>query len=181
MPTATTDPANTQTPENKINTTVTESKKDADAIIKLHARLATAAALVPVTGLDVALVTAVQIRMVKEIAAAYDVPFEEDIVKVGVSSIIGATIARLVAYGARETFNAFSQFGNLADNLTNAAISGFFTAATGEIYSMHFESGGTLASLDVSDFIDYVSEQIRSGELHPRLFSSINSGFSHLY
>ncbi|PHN04484.1 DUF697 domain-containing protein [Flavilitoribacter nigricans] len=173
--------AETQVPESEVNTVFTEAKREADSVIKLHARLATAAALVPVTGVDVALVTAVQVRMVKQIAEAYDVPFDEDAVKVGVSSIIGATIARLVAYGAREAFNAFSQFGSLADNLTNAAISGFFTAATGEIYSMHFEGGGTLATLDVSDFIDYVSEQIRSGELHPRLFSSINSGFSHLY
>lgn len=170
-----------QSIEDHVDTITAEAKNEADDIIKLHARLATAAALVPVTGLDIALVTAIQVRMVKGITEAYDVPFEEDIVKVGLSSIIGATIARLVAYGAREAFNAFSQFGTLADNLTNAAISGFFTAATGEIYSMHFENGGTLASLDISDFIDYVSEQIRSGELHPRLFASINSGFSHLY
>ena len=178
MSTATTE---SKIPEKDINTVITQAKEEADAVIKVHARLATAAAFIPLTGLDVALVTAVQIRMVKGIAEAYEVPFEEEIVKVGISSIVGATIARLVAYGAREAFNAFSQFGNLADNLTNAAISGFFTAATGEIYSMHFESGGTLETLDVSDFIDYVGEQIRSGELHPRLFSSINSGFSHLY
>lgn len=173
--------AETKIPENNINTVVTEAKKEADSVIKLHARLATVGALVPVTGIDIALVTAIQVRMVKGIAEAYDVPFEEDIVKVGISSVIGATVARLVAYGAREAFNAFSQFGGLADNLTNAAISGFFTAATGEIYSMHFEAGGTLETLDVSDFVDYASEQIRTGKLHPRLFSSINSGFSYLY
>lgn len=173
--------AETKAPENNINTVTTEAKKEADAIIKLHARLATAAAFIPVTGLDVALVTTIQVKMVKEVAEAYDVPFEEEMVKVAISSVVGATIARLVAFGAREAFNAFSQFGSLADNLTNAAISGFFTAATGEIYSMHFEGGGTLETLDISDFIDYASEQIRTGKLHPRLFSSINSGFSHLY
>lgn len=167
--------------EEQINTVQTEAKKEADSIIKLHARLATAAGMIPVTGVDIALVTAVQMRMVKQMSEAYEVPFDEDAVKVGISSVIGATIARLVAYGAREAFNAFSQFGGLADNLTNAAISGFFTAATGEIYSMHFEGGGTLADLELSDFIDYVSEQIKSGELHPQLFSSINSGFRHLY
>lgn len=167
--------------DNQINTVTTEAKKEADRIIKLHSRLATAAGLIPITGVDIALVTALQVRMVKEITQAYEVPFEEEIVKVGLSSVIGATIARLVALGAREAFNSFSQFGALADNLTNAAISGFFTAATGEIYSMHFEGGGTLADLNLSDFMDYISEQIKNGELHPRLFASINSGFSYLY
>lgn len=167
--------------ESNINTVQTEAKKEADSIIKFHARLAAAAGLVPVNGVDIALVTAVQIRMVHEICEAYEVEFNEDMVKVGLSSVVGATIARLVAYGAREAFNAFSQFGNLADNLTNAAISGFFTAAIGEIYSMHFEGGGSLADLNLSDFIDYAGEQIRTGKLHPRLFSSINSGFSYLY
>ncbi|MCB0631335.1 MAG: DUF697 domain-containing protein [Saprospiraceae bacterium] len=168
-------------PENHINGVSTEAKKDADSIIKFHARLATAAGMIPVNGVDIALVTAVQVRMVSEICKAYDVEFKEDMVKVGLTSVIGSTIARLVAYGAREAFNAFSQFGSLADNLTNAAISGFFTAATGEIYSMHFESGGSLADLDLTDFVDYASEQIKTGKLHPSLFASINSGFSYLY
>lgn len=167
--------------QDRINTVTAEAKKEADRIIKFHARLATGAGLIPVTGVDIALVTAVQVHMVKKITEAYEVPFDEEVVKVGLTSIIGATIARLVAYGAREAFNSFSQFGALADNLTNAAISGFFTAATGEIYSMHFESGGTLADLNISDFIDYAGEQIKSGELHPRIFSSINSGFGYLY
>lgn len=178
MSTATAEPAIT---DSQINTILTEAKREADAIIKQHARLATAAGLIPLTGVDIALVTTIQVRMVKKITEAYEVNFDQEIVKVGISSIIGATIARLIAFGAREAFNTFPEFGKLADSLTNAAISGFFTAATGEIYSMHFENGGSLADLEVADFIDYVSEQIRSGELHPRLFSNIHSGFSHLY
>lgn len=181
MPAHTSEAPATDIPDPLINTATTEAKQEADEVIKFHARLATAAGFIPVTGVDIALVTAVQVRMVSEICKAYEVEFEEEIVKVGLSSIIGATIARLVSYGAREAFNAFSQFGRLADNLTNAAISGFFTAATGEIYSMHFEGGGTLADLDISDFVDYAGEQIKSGKLHPRLFANINSGFSYLY
>lgn len=176
-----TDSATTAIQDPEVKTVTSLAKEEADKIIKRGAMLATGASMIPLPAIDIALVSAVQINMVKQLCEAYGVPYQEHRVRVAITSIIGATIARFVAYGAKETLDAFSQYEGMSDLLTSGAIGGFFTAATGEIYSMHFEGGGTLETLDISNFIDYVSEQIKNGELHPQQFTKLTSGFSYLY
>ncbi|MCB9039154.1 MAG: DUF697 domain-containing protein [Lewinellaceae bacterium] len=147
----------------------------ADDIIKNHVLLASAAALLPYAGLDVAVVTGVQFRMVRKLAEAYEIPFESQEVRAVLSALSFSTIARLFSDGASSLFNPNERTGNWSKGLTRAAVMGFFTGAVGKIYNMHFEQGGTLDMLDLDHFIEYAKELVRSGELNPGTIFSFGS------
>jgi uncharacterized protein (DUF697 family) len=155
-------------------------ESEIDKIIQRHALMASATGLIPVTGLDVAAVTAVQTHLVAELARTYRVSFDRQQVRTVLYALMTGVFSRVIALGARRLFNAFSHFGKWADPLTNAAAAGFFTVAAGEIYRRHFEAGGTLEDFDLNHFVDHLQHLVETGQLHPGTFSTLSSGFRHL-
>ncbi len=155
-------------------------ESEIEKIIRRHALLASATGLIPIAGLDVAAVTAVQTRLVAELARTYRVSFDRRQVRTVLYALMTGVFSRAVALGARRLFNAFSHFGKWADPLTNAAAAGFFTAAAGEIYRRHFEAGGTLDDFDLRHFVEYLQHLLETGQLHPGTFSTLSSGFRYL-
>ncbi len=151
-----------------------------DKIIRQHAFLASASGLIPWSGVDVAAVTAVQTRMVGELAGTYRIAFDRHQVRTVLYAVMTGVFSKAVAFGARQVFNSFSHFGKWAGPLTNAAAAGFFTVAAGEIYRRHFEQGGTLDDFDIARFGEYLQHLIETGQLHPGTFSTLSSGFRHL-
>lgn len=151
---------------------------EADKIIKKHALMGTAAGLIPLFGLDVAAVTSVQVMMIKKLSDLFGVPFEASQVRVAVSSFVATALSRMASGVVRKYFNTFSGFA--ATELTNAAIAGFITAATGEIYKIHFQNGGEIDSLDITDFWNYFQEEISSGKLSSNTFKEVETGFEYL-
>lgn len=151
-----------------------------DDIIRKHSLLASGAGLIPVLGLDVAATTAVQVRMVKQMAQAFDLPFNNRHQRTLLTALAGSVVSRLAAFAVREFTGSFSAFGSLAEEMTNAAVAGFFTAAMGEIYKNHFFRGGTLDDLELTDFVDHLKMQIEAGKLHPKQFAGVQSAFSFL-
>ena len=147
----------------------------ADDIIKNHVLLSSASALIPFAGLDIAAVTAIQYRMVKKLAEAYQIPFEAQEVRTVLSALSFSTIARLFSEGASSLFNPNERSGTWSKGLTRAAVMGFFTGAVGKIYGLHFERGGTIDSLDFDSFIEHAKEQVRNGELNPTTIFSFSS------
>ncbi len=146
-----------------------------DDIIKKHVLMSSGSGLIPLPGLDVAAVTAIQVHMIRELAEAYEKPFEHQKVRSVLSALTFSTIARLFSYGASTLFDPNERFGSWSESLTNAAVMGFFTGAVGMIYSMHFAEGGTLDDLGVEEFIAYTRKQVKSGELNPASIFSISS------
>ena len=155
-------------------------EEQADKVIKKHAMLATGAGLIPINGLDVAALTAVQVSMVQRLADIYTIPYEHQQIRIIVTSAIASIFSRLASYGVSEFFHPFQSMGNIADELTNAAVSGFFTVASGEIYKAHFAEGLSFDTLDFSQYFSYFKEQIEAGNISPNMFSNVSHGFSYL-
>lgn len=160
-----------------------ENSLDARAqdLIKKHALLAVGAGLIPIPGVDIGAVTAIQTRMVAKLAALYNIPFYENRVKIVLTSLAGSTLSRLIASLAHRSLNTFSSFGGAALQLTNSALTGFATVATGDVYRIHFNNGGTIEDLDVTDFIDYLQKEISEGNISLNMFSNARSGFKYLF
>lgn len=152
----------------------------ANDIIKKHALMAAGVSLIPIVGVDTAAMTAVQYRMLEEMCDLYKVPFESNKGHVVVSSFLSSIVSRMTGYVVHKYLNTFSGFGSLADNMTNAAVSGFFTAASGEIYKLHFEEGNSLETVDFSHFYNYFQGQISEGKLNTNTFSGVQSAFNYL-
>jgi uncharacterized protein (DUF697 family) len=165
----------------KSNHIVIKAKADAaNDIIKKHALMASGVSLIPIVGVDTAAMTAVQYRMLDEMCKLYDIPFDGHQGRVIISSFLSSIVSRMTGYVVHKYLNTFSGFGALADNLTNAAVSGFFTAASGEIYKLHFEEGNPLETVDFSHFYNYFQDQISEGKLNTNTFSGVQSAFNYL-
>lgn len=114
-----------------------------------------AAGLVPVPAVDVAAITAIQLKMLHTIAGEYSVPFMRDAGKSVVASLIGGIGASSIARG---TFGSLVKFipvvGPLAGAVTLPIVAGAATYAVGKIFVQHFEAGGT--------FLDFDPEKVRT-------------------
>jgi uncharacterized protein (DUF697 family) len=121
----------------------------AESIIQRNVIWALGAGIVPIPIADVVAVTAVQIKMLKELSDLYEVKFTKSIAKkiigsllsgvgsVGLGSVIGASLAKLVP-----------AVGTTLGVVAVPIFAGAFTHATGRIFLMHFESGGTFLDFD---------------------------------
>lgn len=121
----------------------------ADAIIHRNVLWALGAGVVPLPLADVLAVSAVQIKLLKELSELYGVTFRQELAKkligsllvgiggVGVGTAIGLSLAKLIPV-----------FGHAAGLVTVPVTAGAFTHAIGRVFVMHFESGGTLLDFD---------------------------------
>ena len=106
-----------------------------EKIVRLYSQYAAAAGLIPLPGIDLAAVGAVQLRMIAELAAHYNVPFNGQVGRSLLATMIGGIGA------ARLSFALGPMIGIVAK--PGAAFGA--TWAIGKLFASHFEKGGTLA------------------------------------
>jgi uncharacterized protein (DUF697 family) len=123
----------------------------AQAIIKRNVLWALGAGLLPLPILDMVLATGVQVKMLAELSALYDTKFSEAAVKktlvslassiggVAVGTAVGASIAKLIP-----------AIGTTLGVVTVPIIVGAFTYAAGNVFVLHFETGGTVLDFDAA-------------------------------
>jgi uncharacterized protein (DUF697 family) len=128
-------------------------------IILTHVGAAMAAAATPIPLVDVATVTAIQIALVRRLAARYEVEFDAVRVRSAVLALAGATLARLGASAAK----LIPGGGTLVGAAAQVTLSGASTYALGEAYRGHFEARGTLADFDPDAMRDRYREAAERG------------------
>lgn len=121
----------------------------ADAVIHRNVLWALGAGVVPIPIADVLAVSAVQVKLIKELSELYGLGFREDLAKklvgsllagiggVGVGAVLGMSLAKVVPV-----------VGQALGVVSVPIASGAFTHAVGRVFVMHFESGGTLLDFD---------------------------------
>ncbi|MGB3798213.1 MAG: DUF697 domain-containing protein, partial [Lewinella sp.] len=108
--------------------------KEADAIIRRYALYGTATGLIPTFGLDVAATTAIQVRMIRELADLYEYDVNDQMIRMTITTGVTALAGRLLTGVASGIARAFSPLKFLIGGATQAAMSGFTTAEIGKIY-----------------------------------------------
>jgi len=130
-------------------------------IIHRNVYWAMGAGVIPVMFLDTAALVAVQTKMVKEIAAHYEVPFRSEKLRTVIGALLSSATA--TAFGAgllssgvmRGVVQNIPIFGSVLTLATMPAFYGAFTYATGKVFQKHFASGGTLLTFDPVAMKDY--------------------------
>lgn len=121
--------------------------------------------LVPVPLLDLAAVTAVQLKMLKELSELYGVSFAEDKAKTAVASLVaglgGVTLAGLIG---SSLLKVVPVLGQLVGLLGRPALAGALTLAVGNIFTAHYESGGTLLDLDIEKMREHFRREFESSQ-----------------
>ena len=127
---------------------------EANAIIKRNVLWAMGVCAVPLPILDMVLATGVQLKMLRELSAAYGLPFRERLARKLLSSLLvgvgGVGVGLTLAFSLAK---AVPGVGFAA--LTTPIFVGALTQAVGNVFMMHFETGGTLLDFDAVALREY--------------------------
>ncbi|MBF0235593.1 MAG: DUF697 domain-containing protein [Desulfamplus sp.] len=127
-----------------------------DEIINKHIYASSAVGLIPLPFVDFMGVSGIQFNLLRCLADEYNIPFNKDIVKhliaslvggalpVSISPRLGASLAKMIP-GPGMAFGAISMSG----------ISAASTYAIGKVFKRHFEEGGTFLTFDTQKAKDF--------------------------
>lgn len=128
------------------------SERDAKAlkIVETYSVYATGAGFIPVPLIDMAAITAIQIKMLAEVARAYDQKFEADRARPILASLIGGFASTSLGYslGNYVLLKSVPLVGPVLSALSLPASAAVVTWAVGKVFIQHFASGGTLLDFD---------------------------------
>jgi len=137
------------------------SEKEAAAmeIVKRNALYSAGVGIVAIPVVNVLGVTALQVKMLRELADHYGVPFRQDRVKSIVSSLLSGLVGTELGYGLAGTVAGVPLLGSLLGMVTLPFFAGAATWATGKVFIQHFASGGTFLDFDPEKVRGYFREQ----------------------
>ncbi len=122
------------------------------------------AGLIPVPFVDLAAVSAAQIKMLYDLAKHYDVPFSKGRVKSLVGALVGGVIPTQVGAGVMSLTKAVPFLGTAAGIITVPVLAGASTYALGKVFIQHFESGGTFLDFNPTEVRQYFEQHLESGK-----------------
>lgn len=152
--------------EETTETTDETSRLDAAHLIVRHnVYWALGAGLVPIPVADFFALTAVQVKMLKELTNHYHLRFFDDAVKKIIGSLIAST-GSLAIGGmlARSFVKLLPGLGQAVGLVAVPVLAGALTQAIGNVFIMHFESGGTLLNFDVEKMRDHFQKELVSAK-----------------
>ncbi|WP_158929661.1 YcjF family protein [Acidisphaera sp. S103] len=130
----------------------------ASGVVRRMSLWSAGAGVIPVPGVDLAVIVGLQVKTVRELALIYGVPFDEVRTKAIVASLIGGLLPFNAAVGvgglASTLYKAIPGVGAVLGMITMPAAAAAANYALGRLFIEHFESGGTL--------LDFNAEKMRA-------------------
>ncbi|MFW5858152.1 MAG: YcjF family protein [Planctomycetota bacterium] len=124
------------------------------------------ASIIPVPGLDMAAVAAVELKMVHSLSKIYGIPFRQDLGKSIIASLIGGVGSISLARGGLVSLaKSVPVVGGILGALVMPGMAAALTYAVGRVFIQHFESGGTFLDMDPQEVKTYFAQQFEEGKL----------------
>ena len=120
--------------------------------------------LVPLPLADLAGVMALQVKLVHGLAKVYEVPFKENITKSLLASLLSGASSVIGVMGLSSLAKSIPVLGTLAGGGGVAVTAASVTFATGEVFTRHFESGGTLLDFDPHKMKALFKRELKNGK-----------------
>ena len=137
----------------------------AQGIVQRNIYWAVGAGAIPVPLLDFAAIAGVQVKMLRQLSAEYDIPFMEHKVKNVVGSLLSASLS--VGGGTALIFSVLKVIplvGTAAGFISTSIAAGAITYATGRVFIQHFESGGTFLDFDPKKVRERFKAEMEKGK-----------------
>ena len=142
--------------------TSAERESEADRIVHGHILWAMGAGLMPIPLFDIAAVTAVQMDMLRQLAAVYEVDFSNAGGKTFVGALTGGTFAHIGA----SLFKFVPGIGTVIGGLSMSVMSGASTYAVGSVARSYFVAGKPFSNIDPEEAKRrYEEEYVRGREV----------------
>ena len=137
----------------------------AEAIVRRNVLWSLGAGIVPFPVFDAVALMGVQLKMLAELSNLYKVEFTEEIAKKLIGSLLsslgGVTLGTFVG-GSLAKFVPF--VGVVLGVISVPIIGGAFTHATGRVFTMHFEAGGTFLNFDPHKMRTYFKKEFETAK-----------------
>jgi len=123
------------------------------------------AGLIPVPFVDIAAVSGVQLKMLKDMTDIYGIKFSENKGKSIVSALLGSVVPNSLARGGvGSILKMIPVVGTVMGGISMSLFSGASTYAIGKAFIQHFESGGTFLDFDPVKVKDYFFSKFEEGK-----------------
>jgi uncharacterized protein (DUF697 family) len=132
--------------------------------VKNYTMSAIAVGLVPVPLVDIAVLTALQLKMLDSLAKKYEVPFSKNLAKSLLISLASNSIAVSFVMPLASLFKSVPIIGQSSGTLSTAIIGAASTYAVGKLFVAHFESGGTFFDFDLEKYKAHFHELYEEGK-----------------
>ena len=133
------------------------NSEDAARVLRNHVIATAAAGLVPNPLLNIGVLYGIQLRMLKKLAAVYEVEFAEQ----RANSFIGALAGTSVRVTSQGLLNLL---GRTIAAFTGPVLPAATTYSLGKVFIRHFESGGTFLTFDPKRAKEEFDEEVDAGE-----------------
>lgn len=138
------------------NKTIISRQQEAHKITVRRTLYTAGAGLIPMPIVDAAAILGIQVLMVRDIGQIYEVEFKEQRVK----SLIMALVGDVAAVGL---FKIVPGLGSFFGGASAAAAGAAATYALGEVFTRHFEEGGTLLDFDPAKSKAFFQKEFEKG------------------
>lgn len=126
-----------------------DRSRRSELTIARHVALSAGAGAIPLPVADYAVLTAVQINLVRRLCAIYGVPFSREAAKALVAGLLGAAAPGL-SFAAASSLKTLPGAGTLAGLVSAPALAAAATFAAGQVFRHHLETGGSLLTFDAN-------------------------------
>ncbi len=128
-----------------------EDRADAArAVVDKYAKWSFAVGFIPVPGLDLLALTGTHMKMLHEIAKVYGLSYSNNKIRSTLSALISGSFPQTVGRaGMSSMLKGIPVFGTAISLVTMPVTAAASTYAVGTVFVKHFESGGSLLSVDI--------------------------------
>ena len=146
--------------------------ESANDIVKDYALWSAGFGLVPLPIIDIAAITATQVRMASELnkhyrrwhPERYDYRFSHERLRSIIISLIGGTVPVAAGTGVGSLLKGIPLIGQVLGLVTTPVFAWASTVAVGRVFIEHFESGGTLLDFDPDKMRHYYYRQFEAAK-----------------
>lgn len=156
---------NAASPSEKAAETAPRQER-AQAIVRRNVYWALGLGLLPFPLVDIAAMTGVQVKMIAELSALYEVKFAEERARTAVVALTtGLGSVALAGAIAGSLFKLVPVVGVLAGAVGVPLFGGALTHALGNLFVMHYESGGTLLTFDADRMREHFRKEFEQSKI----------------
>jgi uncharacterized protein (DUF697 family) len=138
---------------------VTAKETTAKETVKRYMYWSMGAGLIPLPVVDLAAVTAIQLKMISDLAKQYGQKFSRDSGKAVLGSLLGGTVPAVAGPVAASALKGLPVIGQAVGAAAMPGVAGASTYAVGKVFIQHFESGGTMLDFDPDRVRAYYAQE----------------------
>ncbi|MDQ3283381.1 MAG: DUF697 domain-containing protein [Acidobacteriota bacterium] len=142
-----------------------QGETPSEKLIRKHMLWALGASILPFPVLDLAAITAVEVKMVRDISRMYGVDWKEERGKAVVGALLAGVLPHPLSFSALGSLiKAVPIIGPFIGGVSVPIFAAGLTWALGRVFVMHFESGGTLLTFNPDRVREHFHASVEEGK-----------------